>query len=390
MRKQTSFESSKNVLVCTPVLLIGGTEIHTLNLVNVLVSEGFNVSVCCYYEYDESMASAFRSKVAKVVLMDLKRSDGLLHLIRELKAIFLKIKPATAHIQYVAPGMIPIIAAKLSGIRTVFATVHQPGRPYGLRAKLIIRLASLFCTAFFCVSKSVEESWFGDSEVFNPKYVNSKRKHFTIYNAVDISSINKAKNPSDCENIRKSLGLNEHPVIGVIGRLRSEKGHSVLLNAMIDVIKTIPNVLLLVVGDGPDRIPLKEKAESLGVADHVVWLGAKAPEEVLELYRVMDVVAVPSIFEGFGLTAAEAKAAGRPVVASAVDGLKEVVGHDRTGYLVPVGDSNAMAECLIELLTNSSKAQAMGEAGRRRIEQNFSIERFSESILAAYHYFSRC
>jgi glycosyltransferase involved in cell wall biosynthesis len=361
---------------------------QTLNLVHVLVSEGYHVIICCYYEYDETLVSMFRSAGARFVLLSLKRSNGMFYLIRALRRIIKSQQPDIVHVQYLAPGLIPIIAAKLSGVNRIFVTVHQPSSPYGFKAKLFLRLGAYLATVFFCVSESAEESWFGNSEVFNPQYVNRKRKHFTIYNAVDVNTIIQTIDSSNSRNLRKSLGLDGRPVIGIVGRLRTEKGQAILLKAMIDIIKAIPKVLLLIIGDGPDRDQLGKEAKILGIADHVLWLGAKKPPEIFELYSLMDIVAVPSLFEGFGLTATEAMAAGRPVVASNVEGLREIVEHGKNGYLVPPGDSKALSKYLVGLLSNPSKAQTMGEASRERVKQQFSQERYSEATLAAYRYFS--
>jgi len=376
------------VLVCIPVLLIGGTEIQTLNLVRVLLSNGYHVSICCFYEYNETMVSLFRSEGVKVLLLGLKRTDGMLRLLRKMKSVFNEIRPDIVHVQYIAPGLIPIIAARLSYARTVFATVHQPSSPYGFKAKLFLRLGAYLSTVFFCVSKSAEESWFGNSEVFNPQYVNHKRKHFTIYNAVDISMITYAIDSSNCDQLKKSLGLDACSVIGIVGRLRKEKGQAFLLDAMRDVIKEVPEAKLVVVGDGPDWNQLIERSKTLGIADHILWLGAKNPGEALQLYGIMDVVAVPSLFEGFSLTAAEAMAASVPVVASAVDGLNEVVEHNRTGFLVPPRDSNALAKCLLKLLSDPSKAKVMGKEGKQKAMKYFSMKHFSESITTSYLSFS--
>jgi len=378
------------VVIATPVLLIGGTEIQALYLVRVLVKGGYRVAVCCYYEYDESIVVNFKDAGANVILLRLDRSVGrfgfnkMLELIQKLVAIFRETRPDIVHVQYLAPGLIPIIAARLSGIRTVFTTVHQPGHPYGIKAKLLVRLGAFLSTAFFCVSKSAEESWFGNSEVFNPQYMNRKRKHFTIYNAVDSSIINQPVNSIDGNSIRKELGLNEHPVIGVVGRLRSEKGHLILLDAMAEVIKEIPDTKLVVVGDGPDRNHLIERSKKLGIDEHILWLGIKEPLEVFQLYGIMDMVVVPSLFEGFGLTAAEAMAAGVPVVASAVDGLNEIVEDGVTGYLCTPGDKHSLARNIIQLLLNPEKSKKMGERGRERVSGQFSFEIFSKSWLAAY------
>ena len=378
----------KSVLIGIPVLYIGGTEIQTLNLVRVLVSSGYQVTICCYYEFDDSMVSRMEKTGAKVILMGLKRSHGRLSLMIKLRKVLIESQPDIVHIQYIAPGLVPITVARLSGIQTIFATVHQPGRTYGWKPKLLIRIASYLCTAFFCNSKAVEKSWFGDSQIFNPNKMDSKRKHFTIYNAVDAFNIGRIVKEADREKIRESLGINNKKVIGVVGRLRSEKGHSVLLKAFGDIVKILPNSVLLIVGDGPDRVNLEEMAKELGIHGHVKWLGQRVPEEVHELYSIMDIVAVPSLFEGFGFTAAEAMAVGKPVVASNVEGLSEIVQHGVNGLLVPPGDKNALSGSTIQLLSDPTRAALMGARGQQMVRKDFSLERFQSTILAAYTLFS--
>lgn len=378
---------NKSVFIAIPVLNVGGTEMQTLNLASVLLKAGYKITVCCYHEYDSSMVSQMETAGARVILMKLQRSDGVWRLNKKLRALFKEIHPDIVHIQYIAPGLVPIIAAKFSGIRTIFATVHQPGRIYGWKPKLLIRTASYLCTAFFCNSKSVEESWFGNSELFSSNEMNSSRKHFTIYNGVDVDNIDKITRSADRKRIKESLDIGNKKVIGAVGRLRSEKGQSISLHAMVDVIKVLPDTVLLVVGDGPDRRHLEQTAKRLGIDRHVIWLGQKDQNEVFQLYSIMDTVAVPSVFEGFGLSAAEAMAAGCPVVGTRVDGLAETIEEDVTGYAVPVNDSRELAAALIRLLSNPAKAKAMGLRGYERVRKMFSIGRFAESTIAAYRHF---
>lgn len=370
------------------MLLVGGTEIQTLNLANVLISAGYQVTVCCYYEFDDSMVSLMKATGARVILMKLERSNGILSLIIKLKRLFKELQPDIVHVQYVAPGLLPVIAARLAKIPTIFATVHQPGRVYNWKAKLLLRTAARLCTAFFCNSKSVEESWFGDSEVFAPDRIGSKRKHFTIYNGIDVAKIESILKETDTNKIRKSLNIGDKKVVGIVGRLRGEKGQGVLLSAMADVIKVFPDSGLIVVGDGPDRMSLELRAKSLGLENNVLWLGQRDRNEVFQLYGIMDVVAVPSLFEGFGLTAAEAMAAGCPVVGTRVDGLAEIIEEGVTGYTVPVNDSGELAKALIKLLGNPENAEAMGSQGRDRVKNMFSVERFADLTIAAYRHFT--
>ena len=153
---------------------------------------------------------------------------------------------------------------------------------------------------------------------------------------------------------------------------------------MPQIIKAVPNARLLIIGDGPDREKLHLMAANLGAGDHICWAGEKDQASVIPYYAIMDVVVVPSQFEGFGLVAAEAMAASCPVVASNIDGLNEVVEHGKTGFLTPVGDSKAFAEKIIYLLTDPVKARAMGKEGYRKVVQFFSIETFTKAILNAY------
>lgn len=373
-------------MITIPVLLVGGTEMQTLNLVRTLADNGYLVTVCCYYGYEPSMVAAMEAAGAKVSLMDLDRFAGLRHLLGKLTWFFREEQPDIVHIQYIAPGLIPILAARLARVPTVFATLHQPGRTYGWKPKLLLRCAARLCTAFFCNSLEVERSWFGNATLFVPQHKHLYR-HCTIYNAVDVERISRIATETGRPALRAILGLGIQPVVGVVGRLRWEKGQSILLEAMGEVVRQIPSALLLVVGDGPDREVLQRQALQLGITDNVHWMGCQSAEEVFRLYSIMDVVAVPSIFEGFGLVAAEAMAAGLPVVGSAVDGLAEVIVDHETGRLVSPQDAGALAAALIALLESPETAAEMGRKGRQRVEEHFSLKRFSESTLAAYERF---
>lgn len=382
----------KKVLIALPVLLVGGTEIQTLLVVRTLLSAGYRVTVCCYYEFEESVAEQFRCAGAEVVLLKLVRSSEgggvvsrLVELVRRLGAVLREIRPDIVHVQYLAPGLIPILTARFNGIRAVFSTVHIAGNyAYGIKAKFFLRLASRLSTAFFCVSRSVETFWFGSSAVLNKASLQTRRRHFTIFNAVDVAGIERAVRLSNPGALRKSIGLRGRPVLGIVGRLAEQKGHVVLLTAMSEVIRLFPEVLLLVIGDGPERESLKEKALTLGLAGRVVWLGNRTQEEVFQLYGAIDIFVMPSLYEGFGLTAVEAMAAGLPVVASNVEGLCDVIEHEKTGFLFRAGDSRQLACRLLELLGSPDIARKMGQFGRERATTLFSLERFGESMRLAY------
>ncbi len=370
-------------IIIIPVLLVGGTEMQTLQQIRVLVDGGYRVTLCCFYEYDERMRAEMEKTGATVVFFGENPSSGLWSLLQHLVIFFWQERPDIVHVQYIAPGFIPVLAARLAGVRTVFATVHQPGRTYGWKAHLLLRTASRLCTAFFCNSLAVEQSWFGDAAPFDRQRITSRR-HWTIYNAVNVEKIASLAASDDRSSLHSQLGLGAGPVIGCVGRLRHEKGQAVLLDSMSVVIREFPVATLLMVGDGPDRTRLEQRAKNLGIANNVIWLGAKDTDDVFRLLGVMDVVVVPSKYEGFGLVAAEAMAASVPVVATCVDGLKEVVEDGISGYLVAFGDSKGLATKIVEFLRDPDKARRFGRSGNLRVKEYYSYEKYKNRILSLY------
>ena len=108
-------ESHKNVFIFTPILLLGGTEIQTLNLIRVLINLGYTVTVCCYFEFDESVVSQYRNAGVKLILLKLNRSISFIGNLFKLFIVFIRLvailnkyKPNIVHVQYLAPGFIPI------------------------------------------------------------------------------------------------------------------------------------------------------------------------------------------------------------------------------------------------------------------------------------------
>ncbi|MCI0563980.1 MAG: glycosyltransferase [Nitrososphaera sp.] len=183
--------------------------------------------------------------------------------------------------------------------------------------------------------------------------------------------------------IRAELGINgDQPVIGTVGNLYAVKGQIYLLRACIKIAKTFPDFVLLIAGRGEQLCVLKEEARSLGILDNVKFLGFR--EDVPSLLQVMDVFVLPSVSEGLPLSILEAMALGKPVVASNVGGISEVVKEGTTGYLVPPKDPEALAEKIRPLLLNSRLADELGNSGRKRVLGSFTLDQMIQEYQSLY------
>lgn len=160
------------------------------------------------------------------------------------------------------------------------------------------------------------------------------------------------------------------------------KGIETVFHAMPRVLRTVSDVFYTVVGDGDDRPRLERLAMDLGIANHVNFIGPKFGEDLAECYSACDVFVMPSSGEGFGLVFLEAMAFGKPVIGGNHGGTPDVVVDGVTGFLVEYGDVETLADRLIRLLKEDGLRRQMGEAGRRRVLENFTFEHFRKRLTA--------
>jgi glycosyltransferase involved in cell wall biosynthesis len=184
--------------------------------------------------------------------------------------------------------------------------------------------------------------------------------------------------PSD-QTLRDELSSGgERPVVLTVSRLEERKGH----NTLLDAVALMPAVQLVLAGDGDERSRLEARAHALGIAGRVRFLGHRS--DVDDLLACADVAVLPSHDEALPLTALEAMAAARPLVATDVGGTREAVVHGRTGLLVPPADPPALAAAMSSLLADRVLAARLGEAGRDRVHSLFSHERMLTAYTALY------
>lgn len=180
--------------------------------------------------------------------------------------------------------------------------------------------------------------------------------------------------------LRRTLSIGASArVVGVVSRLRREKGIDVLL-AALPLLSDIPELHVVIAGDGPEMEPLRRLAHGGPVPVH--FLGHR--QDAGEWIAASDLIAVPSRLESFGRVTVEAMAAGRPLVASGVGGLPGAVADGVTGRLVPPDDPAALAAALRELLTDRAAARRMGEAGRARYQERHTLPHMAAAWRCAW------
>jgi glycogen(starch) synthase len=178
--------------------------------------------------------------------------------------------------------------------------------------------------------------------------------------------------------------LPEQPHLVCLGRLLPVKGFDVALDAVALLVERFAGVRLTIAGEGPARAELERRTAALGLNERVVFAGWVEPERVRELLRSARIVVMPSRREGLPVAAVEAAAMARPIVASRVGGLPEVVEHGRTGLLVDPDDPRGVAEAIASLLERPEVTARLGRAARESVRETLSLERCADAFDELY------
>jgi L-malate glycosyltransferase len=375
--------NNDNILITIPCLLNFGTEIQTLNLINVLVSNGYKVTLACYYEFDQNIVNQLLSEGVNVLLFSPNqpciRKKGIAQLLFLLK-YFIKIKkrinPVVTHVQYLAPGTSTIILLKILNFKNIITTIHLPSLVYGINSWIPRFIGNHVTKLFICVSLSNEESYFGTSHLFNSTDLIKEFRHITIHNCLRfLPEVQYVKDrPHNIASI---------PIIGFIGRIAHQKGLDILIDAIPYIISIIGSIKLQIAGIGPLEENLKLKCKELEIENEVEWLGYLDLIELQTFYAQIDILAMPSRFEGFGLTAIEAMSFSKPVIASNIIGLNEVV-TDETGILFEPESKDSLANAIITILSDNNQMKIKGENGKIRVDSLFNYSLFKEKYSSVY------
>ena len=205
-----------------------------------------------------------------------------------------------------------------------------------------------------------------------------------VPNAIDLRRFSPSAARRDQARVELGLPASARVVAGV-GRLNPQKNFSLFLDIAAQLAPRFPDLHFLLAGDGPEEKMLREKAAAFGIADRVTFSGYFADTRLV--YLAADVLLMPSRYEGLPMTLLEAMAMGLPVVASQLDGIAEVIGDGREGFLVPSDDASLFVERTAALLQDAELSSRIAQNARAKIEASFSVERMTSAVEEIYDRF---
>ena len=363
---------------------IGGTRRHFTALVTRLPSEGFDVRAVCAVGRDPAFRDDIpRMQAAGATVTELHMVRPIspaadLRAYRALRELLSRDRCDLVHTHSSKAGFVGRLAARASGVPVAVHSAHtfafEMQAPAWKRAmyRALERHAARRTDLLIAVSEA-------ERRVAIEAGLFTEGKIEVIPNGIDLREFDR----------RAGVGGEAIPglapddlVVGTVGRLAPQKGLRFLLDAAPAVLRAHPSALFVLIGDGELRPALARQAERLGIANRVRLLGHR--EGVERLYPLMRVFALPSLWEACPYALLEAMAARVPIVASALPACAEILDGGSCGLLVPPGNSDAVATAICGLLAPGGSGAAMGETGRRRVEQAYTIERQIAQVAAAY------
>ena len=262
-----------------------------------------------------------------------------------------------------------LLAAALARVPAVIASEHSLGPPSVPRRSVYVQqLISAGVHRYVAVSEALAQR-------LRQVYRLPPGKVRVVHNGLLADRFDRPPEPG----LRSWLaGQPARPVVLTTARLDEAKGHRFLLEAA----RLVPEATFVLAGAGPERDALEAQARALGVAERVTFLGYRS--DIPALLASADVFVLPSLAESFGLSVLEAMAANKPVVATSVGGLPEVVEHDVTGLLVPPADPLALAGAIRAVLADPARARRLAAAGHARVRQDFAAHHMVDRITGLY------
>lgn len=362
-------------------LPIGGAQDNTLYTLELLDREKYDVAFACNMsgEYLERAQAIQDCKIYDI--QSLERAINPLNdwkALKELIKLIRKEKFDIVHTHSTKPGVIGRLAAYLVGTPIVIHTVH--GFPFHdfmnwMKRELYIAIEKIINIK---TTHLITVSTLNLKKIVDLKMANAD-KITNIYSGIDVDRFSSSQK----KDLHQELNLSaDTKLVGFIGRFSEQKSPFTFLEAIVQVVKEVKNSHFIFVGDGPKKEEMLAFVKANKIEKHISFLGYR--HDVHEILHGLDLFALSSIYEGLGRSVTEALCCKIPVVATAVEGVPELVIHHKTGLLVEPRNSDQFAESLLFALNNSKAMKQMAEAGYLFVKENFQVKDMVDNIDALY------
>lgn len=352
------------ILFINSIQMFGGGEVWMLRTLRALQERGQQVWLCCRPATELAKRAVAQGVPVKFLTF---RGDFDPFTIAQL-AWFMK----EERIEVVLTNMdkelrLSGIAAKIAGVQAV---IPRRGIDYPLKNRWRYRLAyNVLATRVIANSEATKQALLRNAPWLDPKRIE------VIYNGIDMQPFLQPSRR--CLRIEWGVPP-EAPLLGFVGQLDERKGIGVLLKAFDRVHRQVPQVRLAVVGRGPLQEMIENEVRRQNWGDAILLPGFI--DDVASVMQAIDILLLPSLWEGFGIVLIEAMAAGKPAISTNISSMPEIIVDGQTGYLVPPDDAEKLADCAAELLQNPELHEQFGRAGRERVIELFTIERMIDQL----------
>lgn len=366
-------ESGKRrILHLFVTLPMGGAENLLLSTLRRLNPERFSSTVCCIGERGVVGDQITAMGVPLVELHLLEKGGFDRRIVPALVDLIRREKIDLVHSHLYHGNFYGRLAAKRAGVPAV-ASFHNTYSHPKLHRRLVNWYLARHTAAIIAGSEEIRR------DVIRYDHVPDSLVEL-IPNSVDLARSESTLSKSQA---RKNLALPEKAlVLGTVGRLEEQKGHRYLIEALGLINRHGVNAYLLLIGDGRERLALKELAEQLGLGERVLFLGTRS--DLGGLFRAMDLFVMPSLWEGLSLAMLSAMAAGLPVVATAVGGVGQVLGDDEHGYTVSPGNAEALASVIQSALADWGSVLRKAAKGAQHVRVHYSDESMARHLEDVY------
>lgn len=350
----------------------GGTEKALFELIRRIDRNEYSVYVCSLKK-----PGVFAQKIAAntegFYSLGLSEAGGLRAVLNfppsfvALVKLLRKLKPHIIHSFLFRANIVARLAGRVAGVPIIISSIRviESGKWY---KHLVDRLTSSMVDRYLAVSEGVRKFTIAHAHIPEDKIV-------TIYNGIDCSNTAPAVPPGFIVN-------KDFTNIALVGRFERQKGHAVLIKALKLFLVQEEKLKVYFFGEGPDEKQVRKMVQRAGVSKYVIFMGVVG--DILPYIALMDIIVLPSLWEGLPNVVLEAMSVGRAVVASQIQGVDEIVVDGQTGILCEPENEKSLAEALLGLSKNKDRANALGQWGRQRVQELFSIDTTVKTTVDEY------